>query len=150
MPPDRNQVAGILQEIARLIDTGGEDPDRSRSFQRAARTLETMPGTLDSVMAAGGLLELPGIGPVTGAAIREIYREGRSTLVGELRAGIPAGILEILKVPGLGPSRVRLLHLRLGVRTLEELEMACVEDQRAGLAGFGGGTAKTSSGGSSR
>ncbi|RMF76586.1 MAG: DNA polymerase/3'-5' exonuclease PolX [Acidobacteria bacterium] len=136
---DNAGYARIFDEIADLLEIRGENPFRVRAYRNAARTVEGLAEPLDELAAQGeqALVALPGIGHDLALKILEIARTGRLAFLDRLHDEVPATLAELLRVPGLGPKRVRLLWKKLGVTTLDDLEEALAADRLAGLEGFG-------------
>lgn len=135
--PDKKTAARILREIASLLEIKGENPFKARAYENAARALEETPLELAALVASGGHRELPGIGAALAAKIEEMAATGRLAYHDELRAALPATILELTQVPGLGPKKIHALHEALGIATLDALEEAARGGAIAGLPGFG-------------
>ena len=131
------EVAAIFQEIGVLLELKGENPFKSRAYTAAARTLESLDRDLGELVAEGGLGKLPGIGAALEEKIAILVRTGRLPYYEELRASVPPGLLDLLRVPGLGPRRARALNEALGIDSLEGLARACREGKVACLSGFG-------------
>ncbi|MBA4158935.1 MAG: DNA polymerase/3'-5' exonuclease PolX [Gemmatimonadetes bacterium] len=134
------EVAEVLAEIAMLGELNGENPFRSRAFASAARALEGSDADLNTLAREGRLTSLPGVGAGLAETIRELVETGRSTAHEEMRAAIPIGLYDVLRIPGLGAKRVRLLHAGLGVDSLDSLETAVRAGRVAELSGFGAKT----------
>lgn len=134
---DKHAIAGVLEEIGTLLELRGEDPFRARAYYNAARALEGVEGDVAMLARTGELEKVKGFGRTTARVVRELVEAGVSSYHQELRRGTPAGLLELLGVPGLGARRVRALHVELGITSLEELERAAAEGRVAGVAGFG-------------
>lgn len=133
-------MARIFNELGVLLELQGENPFKSRAYYNAARTLENLSGDLASLVRTNGLAELPGFGPAITKKVAEWVETGTIRYYEELRGQTPAGLFELLGVPGLGPRKISQIHSALGVTNLEELERACHSDQLAGLPGFGAKT----------
>ena len=88
-------------------------------------------------MRRGGLTSIKGIGDALSKKITELVTTGRLEYYDELKASIPPGHLEMLRIPGLGPKKIRALHEKLAIETLGELEYACMENRLVELPGFG-------------
>ena len=130
------EVAGLLREYAELIQITGGDVFRARNYEKAARSVRGWAediGQLD----VKGLRAIPGVGASIAAKIAEYAATGRIAALEELRARIPAGVLELTQVPGLGPKRALQLHHDLGVSSVDELAAAIKAGRLEGLAGFG-------------
>lgn len=138
MPAHNADIAAALNDIADLLDIEGANPFRIRAYRNAARTVGELGQPVPVMLAQGADLDdLPGIGPDLAAKIREIAETGSCALLGRLRQELPPGITELLKVPGLGPKRVRVLHHELGVQTIEQLHQAAREGRVQAIHGFG-------------
>lgn len=133
---DQNGIALVLHEIATLLEIQGENRFKARAFSNAARAV-VHAEDWNTLVQQGSVETLEGIGAATARVIHELNEEGRSRYYEELRQRTPSGLLEILAVPRLGASKVRLLHEELGIRNLDELERAAREGRVAGLPGFG-------------
>ena len=131
--------AHIFQEIADLLEIEGANPFRVRAYRNAARTLETLTQSVESLLHAGekSLTEIPGIGKDLAAKIAEIGQTGELKFLKDLRAEVPPSLLEILRIPGLGSKRVNQLWQSLGVTTMDQLEQAVRSGKLDGLRGFG-------------
>ena len=138
---DKEQIAQIFAEIALLLDLKGENPFKARAYVNAARALEGMSEPLDKIIAGNRLAEVTGIGESIAKKICELVETGSLRYYEELKAATPPGLLQMLKVPGLGPKKIKALHDELGIKTIEELEAACIQGRVAKLKGFGEKTA---------
>lgn len=134
---DKKSVVAALEEIATLLELAGANPFKSRAFQNGARTLQSYDADLAAGLASGELAKLKGVGKGLLTEIQALLETGKSPALEELRAEVPAGLLEMIHVPGLGPKRVKLLYDQLGISSLGELEYACNENRLVQLEGFG-------------
>ena len=130
------EVAGLLREYAELTQITGGDVFRARNYEKAARSVR---GWADDIsqLDAKGLRAIPGVGASIAAKIAEYLSTGHIAALDELRAKIPAGVLELTKVPGLGPKRALQLNHDLGISSVDELAAAVQAGRLEGLAGFG-------------
>lgn len=135
--PDANAVANMLRELADRLELEGGNPYRARAYARAADSLSLMPVPLGRLVAEGRLREIPGIGEALEAVITEIYETGRSGRLESLRQHTPPGVLEMLRIPGLKPDRIRKLHDDLGIDSLAALEEAARAGALRAMKGFG-------------
>jgi DNA polymerase (family 10) len=141
MPVQNAEIAAVLNEIADLLDIQGANPFRIRAYRNAARTVSELGrSVLAMVDKKADLDALPGIGPDLAGKIVEIATTGSCALLERLRQELPQGVTELLKVPGLGPRRVRALYHDLGVQTLEQLHRAAQDGRVQAVAGFGAKT----------
>ena len=132
---DRFGVAAALREIGALLAIEGASRFKVRAFERGARTIESVPGNLEALVASEDLTRLPGVGPVLASTIAEIVRTGSSSLLEDLRRRLPPGVAELSAVLSL--PRIRMLHEALGIASLAELEAACRAGRVRSVKGFG-------------
>ncbi|NIR42632.1 MAG: DNA polymerase/3'-5' exonuclease PolX [Gemmatimonadetes bacterium] len=131
--------ARVFEEIADLLEIQDANPFRIRAYRNAARTIETLSQSLDSILAdeEAELTDLPGIGKDMAAKIRELHETGSLQALENLRQEVPGGLIEVMRIPGLGPKRARQLWDELEITTLAELEVAAREDRLESISGFG-------------
>lgn len=128
----------MFEEIADLLDIKGDNPFRIRAYRNAARTVLDLGRALQEMVDAGeDLSELPGIGKDLAKKIEEIVKTGTAAALVKLRSELPAGVTDLLKIPNLGPKRVKALNKVLGIENLEQLEAAAREGRVRDLDGFG-------------
>lgn len=138
MPRHNADVAAIFEEIADLLEIQGANPFRIRAYRNAARTIGELSQEAYLLLEKGeDLTRLPGIGDDLSAKIREIVSSGRCSLLERLRKELPPAITELLKIPGLGPKRVKALYHDLEVQTVEQLYAAARDGRIRVLPGFG-------------
>ncbi len=141
MPVHNADIAAIFEEIADLLEIENENPFRIRAYRNAARNmLELGSEARDLVEQGEDLTQLPGIGKDLAAKIIEIVQTGRCQSLEKLRGKTPAGLPELLRIPGLGPKRVSALYHELDIRTVEQLMRAAEDHRLRQLAGFGAKT----------
>jgi DNA polymerase (family X) len=134
---DKFAVARALREIGMLLEVKGENPFKVRAYEAGARALEETLEDLPALVASGRLIELRGVGEALAKKIAELHRTGRTDLLDRLRLELPAGVLELLRVPDLGPKKIAALRAALGISSLAELEAACRSGRVRGVKGFG-------------
>ena len=129
--------------MAELLEIEEANPFRVRAYRNASRVVaeQTRP-IADRVAAGEDLKELPGIGKDIAAQLEELVRTGRSSPLEEMFARIPRGVLELLRLPALGPKRAKKLWQELGITSLESLGTAAREGRIATLPGFSEATQK--------
>ncbi len=132
-------IARIFEEVADLLEIQGANPFRIRAYRTAARTVEAQSIPIASLLAKdeGALEELPGIGRDLAGKIREIVETGDLTLRKELVTEIPEGLVEMMRVSGLGPKRAKQIYDELGIDSLDGLEKAAREERLQELHGLG-------------
>jgi DNA polymerase (family 10) len=135
-------AAHVLDQIADLLELKGESSFKTGAYRTAARALQSIPeGGLAAAIASGALAKVRGVGPATLAVIKELAAGGDSSLLTQLQEDTPEGLLEMLRVPGLGTSKIRAIHEGLGIDTLQDLESAARDGRLAALPRFGAKTA---------
>ncbi len=134
---DKDQVAEILLEIGTLLELKGENPFKTRAYQNAARTVESLSEPLAKIVAEKRLGKIKGIGEALEQKITELVETGKLAYYDELKASIPSGLIEMLEIPGLGPKKIQALNQKLKVDSVEKLEAACRAGKVAQLDGFG-------------
>lgn len=132
----RDEIVDILEEIGVLLELKGENAFKVRAYTNGARALQTIDDLAERI-EADTLTELNGIGSALAEKIKVLYVEGKLPLYDELKSATPDGLLEMLDLPGMGPKKVRLLHDKLGITTLAELETAASDGRVAELSGMG-------------
>jgi DNA polymerase (family 10) len=137
----KDQVASALREIGTILELQGENPFKCRAYLNGARTLETSATDLTELVRTNRLGELPGIGDALREKITTLITTGKLPYLEELRSSIPAGLLPLLDLPGLGPKKLRALRDKLKIESLEALTQACQDGRLADLEGFGEKTA---------
>lgn len=133
----KETVIQILEEIAVLLELTGENPFKSRAYQNAARNLEKLDIDFNDLVKQNRLSEIEGIGEAINKKIIELMETGKLEYYETLKASIPPGHLEMLKISGLGPKKIHALYEQLGIKTVGELEYACHENRLVELKGFG-------------
>ena len=134
---DKETVIRVLEEVGTLLELKNENPFKIRAYHNAARVLEGQTEDLKTLLETGKLEELKGIGAGISEIIRELVQKGKSKYYEELRKSIPAGVLDLLKIQGLGPKRVKVLFDKLKIKSVAGLESACKDNRLLPLEGFG-------------
>jgi len=131
--------ARVFEEIADLLEIQGANPFRVRAYRNAARTVETLSQSLESLLSSDEqVLEgLPGIGKDLAGKLRELFQTGELQFLNELRQQVPASLVQIMRIPGLGPKRARQVWDGLDITSVEELEQAARGGALEQLPGFG-------------
>ncbi|MGB5950622.1 MAG: DNA polymerase/3'-5' exonuclease PolX [Parvibaculum sp.] len=132
------EIAHLFERFAVLLDIDGANPFRVRAYRNAARTIESLSQSLESMIADGAdLTELPGIGEDLAQKIADIVATGRFHDLDEIEKRVPGALADLTEVPGLGPKRVRSLFKDLGIASLPELSRAAKAGKLQMLPGFG-------------
>jgi DNA polymerase (family X) len=133
---DNAAIAGILSEIADLLEIKGENPFKIRAYRNVADIASNHPHHLASLDETS-LREIPGIGKDLAGKIREIATTGDSQFHRELLAEFPPSILEMMRLQGVGPKTVAMLHRELGVQTIDDLQRAALDGRVRAIKGMG-------------
>ena len=134
------EIAQSLDDVADLLELEEANPFRVRAYRNAARVVRSLGKEVSEVLVVGEEApKLPGIGTDLADKIRTLASTGHLPLLDQLRKKTPRIALELLKLPGLGPKRVRTLCEELEVRTLEQLHRAVLDGRVRELPGFGAG-----------
>ncbi|MFO8111257.1 MAG: DNA polymerase/3'-5' exonuclease PolX [Desulfosalsimonadaceae bacterium] len=136
MPTQNTDVANVLTRVADLLEIQGANPFRVRAYRNAARTVSSMTHNV-SEMTESDLAELSGIGKDLAGKIREIADTGTLSQLDEIEHQLPAGLGKLMKIPGLGPKRVKAIYQGLGVSDLKSLKKAAENEKIRDLEGFG-------------
>lgn len=131
-------IAQKFNEVADLLEIEGANPFRIRAYRNAAKTLLGLSDSVsDTVREHGDLSLLPGIGKDLSAKITEIVETGHMTLLDQIKTKTPSSLLELLKIPGLGPKRVHDLYKILAIKSPQDLQNAVLNKKILELKGFG-------------
>jgi DNA polymerase (family 10) len=134
---DNRSLARVLHEIADLLEIRGENLFRIRSYRLAGESLQTLTRDLTEMVRRGeDFRELPGVGTGIAAKLQELVATGGCAYHQELLTEVPAGLLELLRLPGLGPKGVSLVWRKLGVASAEDLEKAIADGRFRSLPGM--------------
>jgi DNA polymerase (family X) len=140
---DPRTVAHVLNQIGDLLELHGQNRFKTAAYRNAARAvLGIQTDDLRPLCRSGELRELRGIGPATLSVIQELVETGESSYFEQLREDTPEGLIEMLRVPGLGTAKIHAIHEGLGIETLHELEEAARDGRLARLPRFGVKTAE--------
>src|ERR1043166_1127367 len=133
----KEEIAGVLEKIATLLELKGENPFKVRAYVNAARAIETFGGNIPDLQDEEAVAKIPGIGKSIALKIKELAATGSLKYLEELSAEFPGGIMELFSLPGLGAKKIRALYDQLGVSSIEQLQKACEEGRVDELPGFG-------------
>jgi DNA polymerase IV (family X) len=118
---DNQEIAGILEEYAELLELNGEDVFRVNAYRRAAKSLRNLNTDVVELWRSKRLKEVPGVGRAIAEKIDEIISTGRLRALEELRARIPSEVVELTGVPFVGPKTAKLLYTKFGVSSRAQL-----------------------------
>jgi DNA polymerase (family 10) len=139
VPRANDAVEAALLEYAELLSILRSDPYRPRSYEKAARAVGGYPADVAG-MDLKQILAIPNVGSSIGEKIHEFLQRGSMAALEELRAQIPAGVRDMIAVPGLGPKKAMVLYRELGIADVDGLQAAVEAGRLADLKGFGAKT----------
>lgn len=138
MPIHNSDITEIFNRVADLLEIKGANPFRVRAYRNAARTIGGLPQTITDLIAQGRpLTDLSGIGKDLSQKIREIVSSGKLHQLEKLEKDVPPGLLALLRIPKLGPKRVKALHEKLDIDDVDSLKKAAENKRIRQLYGFG-------------
>jgi len=129
-------IAVLFNEIADFLEIKGENPFRIRAYRRAAQAMEGLAEDVTAIAAREGLLEIPGIGKDLAAKIQEHLQRGRVEYLDQLRKEIPPGVVDLMRIHGVGPKTAKLLYEQVGVDSVAKLEELATAHKLSGLPGI--------------
>lgn len=134
------EIARIFNEIADILEIKGDNPFKIRAYRKAAQNLEAISEKIEDLAREGKLTKIPGIGKDLASKIIEYIESGKISDYEKLKEEVPATLLELLSIPGVGPKKAKLFYERLGIKSIKELEEAAKKGMLAGLPGVGAKT----------
>jgi DNA polymerase (family 10) len=143
MPAHNTEIADALDQVADLLELEQANPFRIRAYRNAARVVRGLGAEVSALLARGeDLPEIRGIGKDLAGKIRELAKTAHLPLLDELRDHVPSIALDLLRLPNLGPKRVKLLCDKLDIHSIEQLHRALLDGRVRALPGFGAGSEK--------
>jgi DNA polymerase (family 10) len=141
MPVHNAEIAEMFDRMATLLDIQEANPFRVRAYRNAARTVGGLSRSVSDMLSDGeDLSKLPDIGKDLAGKIAEIVDVGRFAALEDIQKEVPAGLVDLTRLPGLGAKRVRILHDELGISDIGELRRAAKSGRIRELRGFGAKT----------
>jgi DNA polymerase (family 10) len=134
---DTPEVIKLLREFGQRVALRGGNPYRAKAYTRAAEGLGTLTMPLPDVIRDGRLRDIPGVGEAIAEIITRLHLTGTHPGLEAMRRETPAGVLELLAIPGLRPEKVMKLYKELGVTSLAALEEAAKANRLKGMKGLG-------------
>src|SRR3972149_839188 len=133
---DNGEVARILNAMADMLEIKGDNPFRIRAYRRAAQNIEGLAEDVATLTVRHTLEEIPGIGKDLASKIHEIITTGTFQEYEKLKVQVPSGVVELLKIPGVGPKTAQFLHETKGIDSIARLEAAARAGELRGLPGI--------------
>ena len=132
-----DEIAGMLETLANLLEFKGENPFKLSAYRRAARVLRDQTEDVATLVRENRLKELPGIGESIEKKIVQALTTGKIEKLTEAMKTVPPGVLRMMEIPGVGPRTAAQVHEKLGIKTLEEFTAAARSGKLAGVPGIG-------------
>ena len=139
---NKNDVAAILDEIGTLLEIQGENAFRCNAYHNASRAISNLDRNLGDVVKAGELKDVPGVGKTMVEKVTELVNTGKLKYYDDLKKKTPPGLLEMMKIPGMGPKKIKVLYDDMQIDTIDKLKTACESGEVAKKKGFGAKTAQ--------
>jgi len=134
---DKHDISDILNEIGMLLEIKGENFFKSKAYYDAARAVELLEEDIEVLVREDKLKDIKGFGKAISQKVGELVLNGKLEYYERLKESVPPGLIEMLKIPGMGPKKVRAVYENLGITTIGELKYACLENRLLKLPGFG-------------
>lgn len=138
-PMKNSEIADVFERVADLLEFEGANPFRIRAYRNGARTIRDLTEPVTEILRDPdrSLVDIPGIGKDLAEKCRSLVDTGTMAMLDELTARIPASVLTIVRIPGLGPKKASAIYKQLGISTLDQLRAACEAHHIRELKGFG-------------
>ena len=131
------ELSDIFDRMADMLEFQGENPFKINAYRKAARVLKDLTEDIEKLSYEGKLKDLPGVGSGIAKKIEEYLKTGRMSKYEEVKKGVSDELVELLKIPDLGPKTLALLHKEMGINNMAELEEALQSEQARALPGMG-------------
>jgi len=133
-----DQIAAIFAQLADLLEIQEANPFRVRAYRSAARTISSTADSMSDLIQAGeDLTKFSGIGKDLARQIQEVIETGQHEQLTELKQEVPQGVVDMLRIPGVGPKKVAIFFNKLNLQSLDELKAAAQAGELSALKGFG-------------
>ncbi len=130
------EISRIFRDIVKILEVKGDNPFRIRAYERAAQNIESLTEDIENFIKEGRLSDIPGIGSDLAAKITEIVDTGNLKFYEKLKKAMPAGVLDLLNIPSVGPKTAKLLYEKLKIKDVSGLEAAIKKNKLKGIFGI--------------
>ncbi len=130
------EISQVFRDFAKILEIKGDNPFRIRAYERAAQNIEGLTEDIQKFAREERLREIPGIGDDLERKIKEFLETGRIRAFQELKKRVPAGLLELVNIPSVGPKTAKLLYEKLNIKNIAGLEKAIRKDKLGGIFGI--------------
>lgn len=134
---DNKTISEILEEVATLLELSGENPFKCRAYHNASRVIAGLTTEAEALIRSGEIKNIKGIGEGIAEKLKELVETGKLSYYEDLKKALPSGLMSMLKIPGLGPKRVKILYDKLKIDSIEKLKQAAESKKLENLDGFG-------------
>ncbi len=129
-------ISVIFREITKILEIKGDNPFRIRAYERAAQNIEGLTQEIGVYIRDDRLTDIPGVGKDLADKIREYAKTGKIKAYEDLRKSVPAGLLDLLNIPSVGPKTAKLLYDKLKIKGISDLEKAIKNNKLQGILGI--------------
>lgn len=130
------EVSNIFHEIAKILEIKGDNPFRIRAYEKAGQNIKGLTEDIEKFIKEDRLRDIPGIGKDLADKIKELVNTGRLKAYDDLKKTIPSGLLDLLNIPSIGPKTAKLLHQKLKIKNIADLEETIKKNKLAGIFGI--------------
>lgn len=132
-----SEIARVFEQIAEILEIKGENPFKIRAYLNASRVINQLGESLSDIAGENGLINIPGIGKDLSLKIKELIKTGHLAYYDELAGSIPQGVLELIKLRGLGPKKANMLYENFHIKSIDGLYNAILSNKLTKMHGFG-------------
>ena len=135
---DNGKISAQITKLADLLEFQGANSFKIRAYRRGARVIKDSTDSFETIVShnPSQLLQIDGIGKGVAEKITQLVQEGEISEINEILETVPSTVLDILRIPGLGPKKAASLYQELGIQTLDQLQAACQANEVQQLKGF--------------
>lgn len=133
----KKELVTLLDNLAAILEFKGDNPFKINAYRNGANIIRSIEDDLESIIKSGEIKNVKGLGKGLLQIINEYYEKGFSSEYNAVTSEVPVGILDLLKINGLGAKKIKTLYTELGISNLEDLESACLDGRIASVKGFG-------------
>ncbi|MDI3534566.1 MAG: polymerase [Thermosediminibacterales bacterium] len=134
------ELSWMFSEIADLLEIKGENPFKIRTYRKAANVLMNLPIKIEKLYEEKKLMDIPGIGKALASKIQEYLETGKCEFYDKIKKEVSPDLRELLKIPGLGPKKIKIIIDNLDVKNIDDLEIAAKTKKLRELPGMGSKT----------
>lgn len=130
------EISAIFREITKILEIKGDNPFRIRAYERAAQNIEGLTEDIENLLNENRIMDIPGVGKDLAEKIKEYAQTGRIKAYEDLKKSVPAGLLDLLNIPSVGPKTAKLLYEKLKIKNVSDLEEAIKKNKLKGIFGI--------------